>query len=102
MCEYVVVLTPGSEDGRIVNKEPMELLRDYVDIIPQRFRGLDVLVYHCGMRAEARGELPNRIIDGRTVYGMIAVTGDGKELPWSIASDLAYDNDWPLVAAGGM
>ena len=60
----------------------------------------EVLIYTGGKRAEARGERPNRLLDGRVIYGKIVVVGDGTDLIKPVIDALMYNCMWQGVQWG--
>ena len=60
----------------------------------------EVLIYTGGSRAEARGERPNRMIDGKVVYGKIIVTGANTDLIKPVIDALVYRCMWQGVQWG--
>ena len=60
----------------------------------------EVLIYTGGKRAESRGERPNRMIDGRVVYGKIVVVGSNSDLIKPVIDALMYNCMWTRVQWG--
>lgn len=95
-----MIFKPGKEWPQIVDLNVCDIkdtVGGYVDIHEMRRAGRDLFVI-TRAGAEAAGELPNRIIDGRLLYGTIVVCSKGlAPLSMYVARDLRDDCEWPMA-----
>lgn len=96
----VVLFVPKKELPLIVQvpSDPRIALGDRVNSRQVYFQNQELMLVDL-LDAESTGQLPNRIVDGKLIYGPFLICmPDFKELPYPVAGSIR-DNaeDWPMA-----
>ncbi len=59
--------------------------------------GREVVIYSASKRAECMGQAPNRIVDGRVIYGAMVAMGLGEQLSSKEAQEIADCDVWQMA-----
>lgn len=76
--------------------EASKFVGGYSDQTAYYICGTEVIIYSASKRAERAGQAPNRIVDGRVVYGSFVVVGM-EPLTAKQAQDIADSQVWMMV-----